>query len=45
LSGAGVRPFIDGRADLYGDAFLYLYGRIAAGDQQALAGGAPWPER
>jgi hypothetical protein len=36
LIGAGVRPFIDGRADLYGDAFLDLYGKIAAGDRQAL---------
>jgi len=36
LIGAGVRPFIDGRADLYGDAFLDLYGRIAAGDRSAL---------
>ena len=36
LIGAGVRPFIDGRADMYGDAFLDLYGKIAAGDQTAL---------
>ncbi len=36
LIGAGVRPFIDGRADMYGDAFLDLYGRIAAGDPAAL---------
>jgi len=36
LIGAGVRPFVDGRADLYGDAFLDLYGKIAAGDQNAL---------
>jgi len=36
LIGAGVRPFIDGRADMYGDAFLDLYGKIAAGDRQAL---------
>jgi hypothetical protein len=36
LIGAGVRPFIDGRADLYGDAFLDLYSKIAAGDQLAL---------
>lgn len=33
---AGVRPFIDGRADMYGDAFLELYGRIAGGDADAL---------
>ena len=32
LIGAGVRPFVDGRADMYGDAFLDLYGKIAAGD-------------
>jgi len=36
LIGAGIRPFIDGRADMYGDAFLDLYGKIAAGDRQAL---------
>jgi hypothetical protein len=36
LIGAGVRPFIDGRADMYGDAFLDLYGQIAAGDPNAL---------
>jgi len=27
-----VRPFIDGRADMYGGAMLALYGRLAAGD-------------
>jgi hypothetical protein len=27
-----VRPFIDGRADMYGDAMLGLYGRLADGD-------------
>lgn len=32
----GVRPFIDSRADLYGDAFLARYGRFAAGDHAAL---------
>jgi len=36
LIGAGIRPFVDGRADLYGDAFLDLYGKIAAGDRAAL---------
>lgn len=36
LIGAGVRPFVDGRADMYGDAFLDLYDRIAAGDREAL---------
>jgi hypothetical protein len=29
---AGVRPFIDGRADLYGDAFVRSYSQIADGD-------------
>ncbi|MGD1037953.1 MAG: hypothetical protein ABR878_12325 [Roseiarcus sp.] len=33
---AKVKPFIDGRADMYGDAFLDLYGRIAGGDPDAL---------
>ena len=33
---AKLRPFIDGRADMYGDAFLGLYERIAAGDPEAL---------
>ncbi len=32
----GVRPFIDGRADLYGDAFMYRYYAIANGDRAAL---------
>ncbi|HEY1943265.1 MAG TPA: hypothetical protein VGH40_14210 [Roseiarcus sp.] len=32
-----VRPFIDGRADMYGDDFLGLYERIDAGDPEALA--------
>ncbi|MGD0640503.1 MAG: hypothetical protein ABSC22_07130 [Roseiarcus sp.] len=36
LIAAKVKPFIDGRADMYGDAFLDLYGRIAGGDQEAL---------
>jgi hypothetical protein len=27
-----VRPFIDGRADMYGDAMLGLYGKLEAGD-------------
>ncbi len=27
-----VRPFIDARADMYGDAMLSLYGKLAAGD-------------
>ncbi len=33
---AKVRPFIDGRADMYGDAFLELYGKIIGGDPDAL---------
>ncbi|HEY4042067.1 MAG TPA: hypothetical protein VGM32_09520 [Rhodopila sp.] len=32
----GVRPFIDGRADLYGDAFLSRYHRIATADRAEL---------
>jgi hypothetical protein len=28
-----VRPFIDGRAELYGDAMMSLYGRLQAGDE------------
>lgn len=32
----GVRPFIDGRADLYGDAFLTRYRRIISPDRDAL---------
>jgi hypothetical protein len=32
----GVRPFIDSRADLYGDAFLTRYRRIASPEQKAL---------
>ena len=27
-----VRPFMDGRADMYGDAMLGLYRKLAAGD-------------
>jgi hypothetical protein len=33
----GVHPFIDSRADLYGDEFLMRYRRIAAGDRTELA--------
>ena len=44
LIGAGVRPFVDGRADMYGDAFLDLYGKIAAGDRAAFDEAlARWP--
>jgi hypothetical protein len=32
----GVRPFIDSRADLYGDAFLARYRRIISPDRAAL---------
>ena len=31
LIGQGVRPFIDGRTDLYGDAFMARYDRIMEG--------------
>jgi hypothetical protein len=31
-----VRPFIDGRAELYGDAMMSLYGRLQAGDDAAV---------
>jgi hypothetical protein len=33
----GLRPFIDGRADMFGDAFLARYSRIQSGDSGALA--------
>ncbi len=33
---AGLRPFIDGRADMFGDAFLSEYARILAGEPQAV---------
>jgi hypothetical protein len=32
LIGSGVRPFIDGRADMYGGDMLGLYRRLVAGD-------------
>ncbi|MCI4679195.1 hypothetical protein K9U39_05990 [Rhodoblastus acidophilus] len=32
----GIKPFIDGRADMYGDAFLDEYDRIVNGDAMAL---------
>ncbi len=38
LIGQGVRPYIDSRAELYGEAFLRSYGRMASGDREALAG-------
>ena len=34
---SGVKPFIDSRADLYGDIFLQNYAAITAPDQDALA--------
>jgi hypothetical protein len=33
----GVKPYVDGRADLFGDAFLDDYARIARGEPDALA--------
>jgi hypothetical protein len=33
---AGIKPFIDSRADLYGDAFLMRYHRMAATDRGEL---------
>lgn len=33
---SGVRPFIDGRADMYGDAFVHAYDRTVSGDPAAL---------
>ena len=32
----GVRPFIDGRTDMYGDAFMARYARIVSPDPAAL---------
>jgi hypothetical protein len=34
---SGLRPFIDGRADMFGDGFMALYGRLQDGDPEALA--------
>src|SRR5207249_350687 len=31
----GLRPYIDGRSDMYGDAFFGRYLRVRAGDQSA----------
>jgi len=36
LIGQGVRPYIDGRAELYGEDFLRTYGDISDGDRKAL---------
>ncbi|MBV9994740.1 MAG: hypothetical protein JO127_05965 [Caulobacteraceae bacterium] len=33
---AGVRPYIDGRADMYGDDFIAAYNRTVGGDAVAL---------
>ena len=35
---SGVRPFIDGRTDMYGDGFMNLYRRLTAPDPAALDG-------
>jgi hypothetical protein len=32
----GVRPYVDGRADMFGDSFLAHYAEIARGDRDAL---------
>ena len=37
LIGQGIAPFVDGRAELYGDAFLQAYARLLAPDRAALA--------
>jgi hypothetical protein len=34
---SGIRPYIDGRSDMYGDAFVLDYARISDGDAAALA--------
>jgi hypothetical protein len=34
---AGIEPFIDGRADMYGDAFKFEHQRIVDGDAEAFA--------
>ncbi len=34
---AGIRPYVDGRADLYGDAFLQRYAAIVRPDRALLA--------
>jgi hypothetical protein len=40
---AGVRPFVDGRTDMYGDAFLADYDRMMRPNRQGLADGlAHW---
>ncbi len=37
LIGQHIAPFIDGRGDFYGDAFLQAYGRLIEPDRAALA--------
>ena len=34
----GVKPYVDGRADMFGDAFLNDYAEIARGEPEALKG-------
>jgi len=34
---AGIKPFIDGRSDMYGDAFTQNYLKIVSGDRRAFA--------
>ena len=36
----GIRPFIDGRADMYGDAFMERYARLHGGDRAAFRSAA-----
>jgi hypothetical protein len=35
---AGIRPYIDGRGDMYGDGFMFEHQRIIQGDARALDG-------
>ena len=37
----GVKPFVDGRADMFGDAFLADYARLARGEPAALTAALP----
>ena len=37
LIGQGLRPYVDGRAELYGEDFLRAYGDVSSGDRKALA--------
>lgn len=34
---SGIRPYVDGRGDMYGDDFVLGYGRISDGDARAFA--------